>query len=88
MIQYIFLTLTFTAHQTFGGSCNYGVKEYSVLSDSFTAGFGFVDSYCQNVLSADEGTINFEFKCNYTGNYTYVGVIATYASDGMSPLII
>ena len=68
---------------TTANSCNYGIKEFSILSDSFTAGFAFVNSYCQNIVLADESAINFEFVCNYTGNYTYVGVIATYGEDGM-----
>ena len=65
------------------GMCNYGIKEYSVLSDYFTAGFAFVDSYCQNLVTESDGNFNFEFKCNNTGNRTYVGVIANYGPNGM-----
>ena len=47
-----FIALTMV--HTTANSCNYGIKEFSILSDSFTAGFAFVNSYCQNIVLADE----------------------------------
>ena len=77
------LFVLFKATSIVFSSCNYGVKEYSVLSDSFTAGFAFIDGYCQSVVTTD-AAMNFEFVCNKTANGSFVGVIAKFAENGMS----